>query len=98
MDAEVTRLMADYDVSAKKGIFAYLLTGEEKFLSIRKFDERTKKSVYVQQKKKCALCGKNIRWEEAEADHITPWSKGGKTVIENCQILCKKCNRKKSGK
>ncbi len=23
-----------------------------------------------------------------EADHITPWSKGGKTIAENCQMLC----------
>ena len=31
-----------------------------------------------------------------DADHITPWSKGGKTVLENCQILFKECNRRKS--
>jgi len=31
-----------------------------------------------------------------EADHITPWSKGGKTIAENCQMLCVDCNRRKS--
>jgi 5-methylcytosine-specific restriction endonuclease McrA len=31
-----------------------------------------------------------------EADHITPWSKGGKTTVENCQLLCLDCNRRKS--
>lgn len=31
-----------------------------------------------------------------EADHITPWSKGGKTLVENCQMLCKEHNRRKS--
>ena len=36
--------------------------------------------------------------EEMEADHIQPWSKGGKTVAENCQMLCKKDNREKSDK
>jgi len=31
-----------------------------------------------------------------EADHITPWSKGGKTIPDNCQMLCQECNRRKS--
>ena len=31
-----------------------------------------------------------------EADHITPWSEGGKTNEENCQVLCRECNRRKS--
>ncbi len=31
-----------------------------------------------------------------EADHITPWIEGGKTVPKNCQMLCKECNRRKS--
>lgn len=34
--------------------------------------------------------------EEMQADHITPWSKGGRTVPENCQMLCRDCNLKKS--
>jgi 5-methylcytosine-specific restriction endonuclease McrA len=32
-----------------------------------------------------------------EADHITPWSKNGRTISENCQMLCKDDNRRKSG-
>ena len=36
-------------------------------------------------------------YEEMEADHITPWSKGGRTVPENCQMLCADCNRRKGG-
>ncbi len=31
---------------------------------------------------------------EMEADHITPWHEGGKTISENCQILCKDDNKK----
>ena len=38
------------------------------------------------------------RLEEMEADHITPWSQGGKTNLENCQMLCRECNRRKSDK
>jgi len=37
-------------------------------------------------------------YEEMEADHIKPWSKGGRTVAENCQMLCADCNRRKGGK
>ncbi len=34
-----------------------------------------------------------------EADHnITPWAEGGKTIEQNCQMLCKHCNRRKSNK
>ena len=32
-----------------------------------------------------------------EADHITPWSKGGKTEAANCQMLCLADNRQKGG-
>ena len=30
-----------------------------------------------------------------DTDHITPWSKGGKTTPDNCQMLCRDCNLKK---
>ncbi len=33
-----------------------------------------------------------------EGDHITPWYEGGKTIADNCQMLCKEDNRRKSGK
>ena len=29
---------------------------------------------------------------------ITPWCSGGRTVAENCQMLCRECNRRKGGK
>ena len=35
-------------------------------------------------------------YEEMEGDHIVPWSKGGKTVPENLQMLCRRCNAVKS--
>lgn len=40
--------------------------------------------------------GKKFEIEEMEADHIKAWSKGGKTTIDNCQLLCRECNRVKS--
>ena len=40
--------------------------------------------------------GKKFPIEQMQGDHITPWAKGGKTVAENCQMLCADCNRRKS--
>lgn len=33
----------------------------------------------------------------AEVDHLTPHSRGGLDVKENCQVLCKLCNQTKGG-
>lgn len=49
-------------------------------------------------KKAFVIIAKNIsEIEEMEADHITPWHAGGKTTSDNCQMLCRECNRRKSG-
>lgn len=95
LGAEVAALMADPDVTSKKGVYAYLLTGDEKHLSIRAFDNRMRRTAYEQQKGICPACGQHFEIEKMQADHKTPWSKGGKTVAENCVMLCQPCNRKK---
>lgn len=46
----------------------------------------------------CPHCKKEFQLSEMEADHIKPWHEGGRTVAENCQMLCKEDNRLKSGK
>lgn len=46
----------------------------------------------------CKQCGNSIYREPnllLEVDHIIPVSRGGKTVKENLQTLCWKCNRSK---
>ena len=96
LQKRIEELMADDDVTKKSGIFEYLLSGNERHLSIRAFLQGTIRSVYEQQGHKCRKCGKECTLEEMEADHITPWSQGGRTVLENCQMLCKNCNRAKS--
>ena len=98
LEQKIVALIDDDDVGSIKGIYEYLFDGLEKHLSLRQFDDKTKKKVYQKQQGICAKCGKHFQLEEMEADHIDPWHEGGKTVIENCQMLCKHCNRTKSGK
>lgn len=71
------------------------MTGEEKKLSIRAFDRRDALAAYEKQGHKCAICGEEFEFEQMHADHITPWSKGGKTTPDNCQMLCRDCNLKR---
>ena len=49
VDAEVKRLILDDDVTKKTGIYPYILTGKEKYLSIRAFTESQKLSAYERQ-------------------------------------------------
>lgn len=98
LEEQVVKLMQDVDVTNKKGIYLYLITGEEKHLNIRAFNEREKREAYERQKGICPMCNEHFEFDEMHADHIVPWSKGGKTVAENCQMLCADDNRKKSNK
>jgi len=91
-------LILDDDVTKKSGIYPYILTGKEKYLSIRAFTDAQKLSAYERQKGICQDCGKHFDLAYMEADHITPWHEGGKTTAENCQLLCRDCNRRKGGK
>lgn len=87
---------------------------DTKLLNIRFFEESTKKTVYKRQteeakKKKisnCPLCAignaanktRIYDYKEMDADHVTAWSKGGSSSIENCQMLCKTHNRAKGNR
>lgn len=53
---------------------------------------------YTRQNGVCKICGNHFELEEMETNHMTPWSQGGKTNLENCQMLCRDCNRRKSDK
>lgn len=39
--------------------------------------------------------GTKVDWDNWEADHKSPWSKGGRTTVENGQIACPLCNSSK---
>ena len=87
---------------------------DTKLLEVRIFDDATKKATYTKQTKNavtkgisnCPLCsvGDNTNktkiWsiKDMDADHVTAWSKGGATDIENCEMLCKTHNRAKGNR
>ena len=113
---KVHELYADPFVSNNKGIFEYILGGcqDVRLLTVRVFDEATKKSVYAIQTEKaretgesnCPLCAlghdanrtKIWKLAEMDADHVSAWSKGGSSDAKNCQMLCKTHNQAKGNR
>ena len=87
---------------------------ETKLLNIRIFEDRDKRIVYEKQTKEaeekgisnCPFCAisdtpnkiKIWKLSEMDADHVSAWSKGGATSIENCQMLCRPHNIAKGNK
>ena len=98
LDREISRLVIDSEVQKKSGICPYVLTRDEHHLGLRQFPEDIRLAAYERQLGICPLCGRHFEPEEMEADHITPWRDGGRTVEENCQMLCRECNRRKGAK
>ena len=96
IEEETARLVLDDDVTQKAGIYPYILTRDEKYLNIRAFSDEMKQKVYEKQSGICLKCRRDFTIDGMEADHIEPWSEGGKTDEQNCQMLCKRCNREKS--
>ncbi|MHA6695600.1 HNH endonuclease family protein [Homoserinimonas sp. A520] len=87
---------------------------ESQLLALRLFDDKTKAHVYRQQTDKaqaeglsnCPLCavGNNTNktriynLSEMDADHVTAWSKGGSTELNNLEMLCVPHNRAKGNR
>jgi hypothetical protein len=97
LEERVVNLMADEDVTKKRGIYSYVLDGQERHLNIRAFSPNQRREAYERQNGICPVCGKHFELEGMEADHITPWHAGGKTEAANCQMLCLDDNRSKGG-
>lgn len=116
IDARLQELLGDPSVHDRKGIYLYLLGGEQepKLLNVRFFDEPIKKAAYKRQTDKatksgvsnCPLCaiGNNAnktriyKIKEMEADHVSAWSKGGLSTLDNCEMLCVPHNRSKGNR
>lgn len=98
LEKQIVDLMGDDEIQRPIGIIPYVLTGDEHYLDLRSFPDKIKLAVWEKQKHKCADCGEEYDYQFMEGDHIIPWRKGGRTDMENCQMLCRKCNRRKGGK
>lgn len=85
-------------MTRQSGIYVYLFTRNERHLSIRIFTAPMKRRVYERQEGRCVACGEEFKLSQMEADHITPWAEGGRTIEENCQMLCKDDNRRKGAR
>lgn len=98
MAQQISVLMRDSEIQRLNGIIPYVLTGDERHLDLRTFPDDIKMAVWEQQKHICPHCGREFDFEFMEGDHITPWREGGRTVVENCQMLCRECNRRKGAR
>lgn len=65
----------------------------------RDFTHVQKLAIFRRDKGICQLklkCGGiKLTWDDWHCDHITPWSKGGHTTVENGQVACSTCNLSK---
>lgn len=84
-----------HGVTERRLACAGSIDGDERRLSIWAFDKRTQRAAYETQGHRCAVCGGEFGLADMHADHIVPWSRGGHTVPDNCQMLCRDCNLKK---
>ncbi|QQS70968.1 DUF262 domain-containing protein [Candidatus Saccharibacteria bacterium] len=87
---------------------------DTKLLDVRVFDDRDKRVVYERQTNaahekgtsNCSYCAighdanqaKLWGYNEMDADHVSAWSKGGSTSLENCEMLCVAHNRAKGNR
>jgi hypothetical protein len=97
IDKKLKELKLDDEVNEKpNGFYPYIISGNPQFLFQRQFSKAMKEKKFIEQNGKCAICGCPITLGGCEADHIIPWSDGGKTVYANLQVTCKDCNSRKS--
>lgn len=101
IEKRVNELMANEEVTEKKGVYEYILSGEDENLacklSKRTFSNADKRTAYERQNGICPITGEKLPIEEMEADHIVPWWKGGTTTLDNLQMISKTANKRKGG-
>jgi hypothetical protein len=95
-------LLAFQDFSAGKPLARPALTRAKKARRAprrrpdkRQINWRLRSRVLIRDNCQCRLCGTSPLKDAAvtlHVDHIVPWSKGGRTVLNNLQTLCARCN------
>jgi 5-methylcytosine-specific restriction endonuclease McrA len=60
----------------------------------RAFGPLERELIYYRDKKRCAVCGAQVMWDEAEVHHVDPHSTGGETHLENGALVHKECHPK----
>ncbi len=100
LETRVAALLKDDEVQKKSGIWEFLLSGEaphlRRLLGLRTFTDAQKEAACERQNGLCDICRNDFDLMEMQGDHIIPWSRGGKTLPDNLQMLCPLCNRQKS--
>lgn len=108
LQPRIDELLRDNEVQNRENVWQYVLEtayekpnehdmSKEKILNLRNFNTKEFKNLratqYLKQRGVCPICMKRgFAEEEMQGDHIIPWSKGGKTVEENMQMICAGCN------
>jgi 5-methylcytosine-specific restriction endonuclease McrA len=98
LEAEVSELMANDEVTKKTGVYEYVFSHDERCLSLRKFSDTQKRTAYEKQGGRCAHCGKPFAYEDMQGDHRVSFASGGKTTLDNLEMLCARCNNAKGAK
>lgn len=79
-----------------KDVYKAVLSGDMKCLQPRAFSKNDMTKKYEDQKHICPYCHGEFEMDQMQGDHIKPWSKGGPTIYQNLQMLCRTCNIQKS--
>lgn len=98
--------LQERDIILRQLFFDFLIKEDASLTTIddkRLFNEAEKIKIYRRDKGLCQQCLKEgkpekettVSWTQYQADHIFAHAKGGKTEIENAQVLCKYHNAKK---
>lgn len=96
-DLYATKQNVQFDMRSIEDFTLYEIMQREPKMYNKLHDEVFKKAKTEDGKYQCAICGRKFDTKfYLQIDHITPMNKGGKTVLENLQCLCRSCNSRKS--